>query len=551
MNQHVAPTRRRAITAATATLTALAIVAGFVVLTGVTSTPSQASTGSVDALPSASASIEVGPEPSVSATPAAPATATASPTGAPTGSVADIKNVVLILADDLDWALFDRIPRLAALKAEGMTFANSTVTDSLCCPSRTSILRSQYIHNHRVVSNIVETGGGWPTFKALGEQKDCLPVWLKSAGVTTGLFGKYLNDYTMSTNAKHGIPPGWDQFAVPVSHAESYSGYDYTLNDNGTQRSYGSRPKDFLNDVITKKATDFIRTSPDGFFLELASFSPHRPAPVATRNKGTHLGEVAPRFPNYNVYGTNEPTWMRKLRTLDPQTQGMLDAQWRQRAQSAESIADSVDAVRAELAATGRSANTLIIVTSDNGYHAGAHRMRGGKRTAFREDTVVPMVVIGPGVAPGSRVDAMTSTVDLAPTITDLLGAQSPAWIDGRSLTGILGSGQVPTDWRTAALSESMGQSAPKDPDYQADAPPNFSALRTPQWLFVVYRSGERELYDLANDPYELNNIASTADAGLVAGLYSQLQALRSCVGPTCRTADSIPIPIPAVPLAP
>jgi len=91
-----------------------------------------------------------------------------------------------------------------------------------------------------------------------------------------------------------------------------------------------------------------------------------------------------------------------------------------------------------------------------------------------------------------------------------------------------------------------MGTSSPGDPDYQPDAPPNFTALRTPEWLFVVYRDGERELYDLTADPYELNNIIGTAAPTLVSSLYSQLQALRSCQGDTCRTADAIIQPRPA-----
>jgi arylsulfatase A-like enzyme len=426
-----------------------------------------------------------------------------------------------------------------------MTFTNHTVTDSLCCPSRTSILRSQYLHNHHVVTNSVATGGGWPTFKKLGEERDCLPVWLKSAGVTTALFGKYLNDYTLKYSDGR-VPPGWDQWAVPMSGADSYRGYDYVLNENGVLREYGSKPTDFLNDVLTAKATNFIATAPDRFFLELASYNPHRPAPVALKNKSTHLDEVAPRLPSYNAYGTNEPTWMRKIGVMGPKLQAQMDALWRQRAQSAESVADSVTAVQQALVASGRASSTMIIVTSDNGYHAGAHRMRGGKRTAFREDTVVPMVVIGPGITPGSQFTQMTSTVDLAPTIDTVLGAQTPTWVDGRSLSGILGTGTAPEGWRTAALSESMGRSTPDDPDYQPDAPPNFTALRTPQWLYVVYRSGERELYNLATDPYELNNIVTTADPALVSALNSQLQAMRACAGPTCHTADSLPIPTPA-----
>ena len=545
MNQHVAPRRRRALTAVTAVATVLATVLTMGAITAATSTPSLASPPADDPAPPSPAVIG-SPAPTSTPAPAAgtPTDGSTPGTTPATGAVTDIRNVVLVLADDLDWALFDQVPRLAALKSQGMTFTNNTVTDSLCCPSRPSIQRSQYLHNQHVISNIEATGGGWQTFKKLGEQRDCLPVWLKSGGVHTGLFGKYLNGYSESGRTKTTIPPGWDAWAVPASGSDTYSGYNYTLNVNGRWRDFGKKQNDFLNDVITSKSVDFIRTAPDGFFLEFASYSPHSPSPVAVRNKGTHLTDAAPRTPSYNTYGTNEPTWLRRLPPLSLQRQGEMDARWRKRAQSAESVADSIDAIRAELVASGRAANTLIVVTSDNGYHLGTHRMRGGKRTAFREDTVVPMVVIGPGIAPGSRIDAMTSTVDLAPTFTELLHGQAPAWVDGRSLVPILTTGTVPTDWRTAALSESMGQSTPQDPDYQPDAPPPFSALRTPQWLFVSYRDGERELYDLTTDPFEMNNIASTADPTLVAALNSQLQALRSCAGAACRTADSLPVPL-------
>lgn len=90
-----------------------------------------------------------------------------------------------------------------------------------------------------------------------------------------------------------------------------------------------------------------------------------------------------------------------------------------------------------------------------------------------------------------------------------------------------------------------MGLSKPDDPDYQVQAPPPFSALRTERWLFVVYRDGERELYDRLADPDEMNNIARSADPQVVAQLNSQLQALRACAGASCRSADAIVTPSP------
>ena len=90
-----------------------------------------------------------------------------------------------------------------------------------------------------------------------------------------------------------------------------------------------------------------------------------------------------------------------------------------------------------------------------------------------------------------------------------------------------------------------MGRSTRGDPDYQVQAPPSFSALRTERWLFVVYRDGERELYDRLADPDEMNNIARTADPQPVAQLNSQLQVLRACAGTSCRSADAIVVPSP------
>jgi len=194
------------------------------------------------------------------------------------GDLTDVTNVVFVLVDDLDWNLFNQIPRLAALKEQGITFTNQTVTDSLCCPSRVSIMRGQYIHNHKVISNIEETGGGWPTFRDRKQEQDSLPVWLDNAGVTTALFGKYLNDFPSKPSEATYIPPGWDAWGVPISRGDSYTGYNYTMNDNGTLVRYGNKSTDFLNDVITDKATDFIETATSPFFLELSTYSPHKPA---------------------------------------------------------------------------------------------------------------------------------------------------------------------------------------------------------------------------------------------------------------------------------
>jgi arylsulfatase A-like enzyme len=170
-----------------------------------------------------------------------------------------------------------------------------------------------------------------------------------------------------------------------------------------------------------------------------------------------------------------------------------------------------------------------------------------GKRTPYASDTVVPMIVMGPGVPMGVSVDAMTSATDLGPTFAQILGATAPNWVDGRSLVGFLSRGETPQGWRNAALSESLGISTPADPDYQKNAPPQFFALRSEKWLYVEYADGSKTLYDRESDPFEMVNLVKTADPLLLASLSEQLKQLKVCSGASCRTADSITIPLATV----
>lgn len=528
-------TQRRTIVGLTSVLTVLAVIAGFLALGEYTSRISPASAAPADNFQDAS-----GPEILGTDTLLSPVNDSVEPAEPPT-----FRNVVMVLADDLDWKLFDQIPRLVALKEQGLTFTNHTVVDSLCCPSRVTILRSQYIHNHKVISNIEATGGGWPTFKRLGEHKDNLPVWLSRAGVTTALYGKYMNEYPTRPAGIRYVPPGWDEWGVPISRGDSYSGYSYTLNDNGELIRYGTKPQDFLNDVLNDKARSFISQTSDPFFLYLSTYTPHKPFATAPRHLGTHIGTVAPRTPAYNSFGENEPAWLAKFPQLTDWKLSQLDKTWRKRAQSAETVADSVEAVMAELKATGKDKETLVVVTTDNGYHVGEYRMPKGKRTPYATDTVVPMIAIGPGIPAGVEVDAMTSTIDLAPTFVELLGGQTPDWVDGRSLVPFLATGQKPDNWRNAALSESIGETNKSDPDFLPFIPPPFSALRTPRWMYVEYDDGSRALYDQLTDPFELRNVVDLVDPAFVRALSAQLAQLDRCAGPSCREADAVTITDP------
>jgi arylsulfatase A-like enzyme len=527
-----------------ASLTAIAVIVGLGAISVITpGSPVVAPAGAAE--PTTPALVL----PTDVASPADPNGGEATPTVEPTPGVEPgIKNVVLLLADDLDTALFDAVPRLAALRGEGTSLTNFVVTDSLCCPSRTSIMRSEYVHNHRVLSNIPATGGGWETFYKRHLQRDCLPVWLQRSGVQTALVGKYLNGFPKGAPSRTYIPPGWSHFTTSISGNQSYKGYNYTLNQNGRLVRHGSAPVDFLNDVLTTDAAEYITSATEPFFLELSTYNPHVPSPIAPRNVGSHAGATMPRTPSFDARGTFEPNWLRKTPNLTSRQLANVDRKWTRRLESAESVADSYDAVVAALSASGHLQDTLIIVTSDNGYHMGQHRLASGKQTPFREDTIVPAVLIGPGIAKGATIDQMTSTIDLAPTIARALGSSVPEWTDGRDLSPLLAN-PTSTPWRTGVLVESLAAARPGDVDYTNFDAPTLRALRTRDWLFVEYVKGGETLYDLVHDPYEINNIASVAPSSVLDPLRAQLAALKNCSGSECRVADSLPDP--AVPISP
>ena len=498
-------------------------------------------------------------EPVGSATSAPPSVAPApgssrslAPAIAPAGSVVEsgvesgvesevtqIKNVVLLLADDLDWPLFQEVPRLAALAQAGTTLTNFVVTESLCCPSRASILRSQYVHNHRVDSNVPETGGGWDTFYRLGHQKDNLPTWLNAAGVSTAHIGKYLNGFPGRRLDPAYLPPGWDYFVTAVRGGGSpYDGYNYTLNSNGVISRHYKGPFDFLEDVLTAETNKWLETATTPFYLEFNSYLPHSPAPTSERNLGSRAGAQAPRGPAFNAKGTSEPKWLRSLPLLTPAQLAAMDRLWTRRLESAETLADSFDAIMAQLRTTGHLDDTLIIITSDNGYHLGNHRLPSGKQTPFREDSVVPAVLIGPGIAAGSVISSMTSTIDLAPTIANLLGAEAPSWVDGRDLLPLI-TAPTSAPWRTGVLTENLQATLVGDPDYSDFQAPTFQALRTEDYLYVTFGKNQVALYDLRTDPHEINNVLRLTSPAVVARLAAQLASLSVCSGPSCRVADT------------
>jgi N-acetylglucosamine-6-sulfatase len=214
--------------------------------------------------------------------------------------------------------------------------------------------------------------------------------------------------------------------------------------------------------------------------------------------------------------------------------------------------------------AAGALDNTYIVFMSDNGYHLGEHGIPIGKQSPYDESLRVPLIVRGPGVAAGAVVDSMALNLDLAPTFAELAGAAPADFVDGRSLVPLL-DGAPPAEWRHGFLAEHYDRTLPGQwgapgpvlveatPDDQealeleegdtiagvspADSPP-YLALRTERYLYVEYANGELELYGMQTDPYQLENLAATADPALLADLAARLDQLRLCAGAECRAEE-------------
>lgn len=217
--------------------------------------------------------------------------------------------------------------------------------------------------------------------------------------------------------------------------------------------------------------------------------------------------------------------------------------------------------------------HTALMGKYMNGYHQGEHRIAKGKQSPYEESEKVPFIVVGPGVPAGTERIEPISLIDLAPTFLDWAGLTPAAAesMDGRSLRPLLQGSDPMATWRTAVLFEKVGSAqdpveltglmfadrvAPDDEDSEVHvniplAPgvvqeaklPRFEGLHTDRYSYIRYGDGAIEFYDLWSDPFQLNNLAESAPAELLALFETQLAAMVACQGATCRTADTFSLP--------
>jgi arylsulfatase A-like enzyme len=471
-------------------------------------------------------------------------------TSTETGSVPASKapNIVVVMTDDQDVATLQYMPHVKQLLIDrGVQFTHHTVVYPLCCPSRSAYLSGQVGHNNHVRGNIAPAGG----YDNL-DTSETLPVWLSAAGYATEHLGKYPNGYDGHQHpATGGVPPGWTEWHGAVDPT-TYEFYGYTLNENGVDVTHGATEADYQTDVLTGLATDFIQRRSQGdqpFFLDVAYLAPHwefRPGTSGIVNVGDveggsgesslgtppvpakrHLGMFtdvqAPRPPSFNEADVSDkPQFVQDTPLLTASQIDQIDRWYRKRLASLQAVDEGVAKIVQTLADTGELNNTYIVFTADNGWLQGEHRLALQKTHAYTESSTVPLVIAGPGVKAGGKVTDNTEHLDLTATILDLAGAKAEGHpLDGMSLVPYLSKPRL--NLGRAAFQES----SPDDAGYVS--------VRAGRWKYVEYNNGDRELYDLVADPYQLQSLhEDPSKAELIARLSALLEGFRTCKGSSC-----------------
>jgi len=408
------------------------------------------------------------------------------------GTGADTRpNIVFIVTDDqtID-SIAAGTPAMPWLDAQvtspthhWLRFTNAFFNFSLCCPSRATFLTGQYAFHHHVEGNSM--GGKL-------DESSTVATWLHDAGYHTGLIGKYLNHYPFQRGDY--IPPGWDRWFAKEGDNSEY--YGFTVNDQGTAISYDGTGV-YSTDLYGQKARAFVDAAPAGvpFFLYLAFSAPHAPYQPAPGDLGTLDGQTTVHNPDLNEADVSDkPAWVQGRPLVN------LSHEDRNRQLEYETLLEvdrQVHALVDDLSARGLLNNTIIVFTSDNGYAFGEHRW-DGKRCEYDECLREAFLVRAPGATAGT-IDALVSNVHVAPTFAALAQTTPSIPVDGVSLVPLF-DGSVPGDWRTGVLFE-----------YQFDSStpiPTYVGIRTADAKYVELATGEKELYRLGTDPWELTNVA-------------------------------------------
>jgi iduronate 2-sulfatase len=454
------------------------------------------------------------------------------------------KNVLFLIADDLNNYLgcYDdpraKTPNIDKLAARGVKFDRAYCTFPLCGPSRNSMLTGLYPNSTGILANAQIFRQTIPTQVSLTQA-------FRQQGYFAARIGKlyhYNVPKSIGTNG-HDDPASWELELNPAGVdrlEEEPKIFSLTPGQFGGTLSWYASPKS------DEHHTDGLEAADAEWVLERCAKQKQRPFFLAVGFFRPHTPYVAPRTPYFDLYPEAQMPVVQGVKedqadlpapalgSYKKEQDQLTDDLRRQALQAYYASISFMDAqvgrVVAALDRLGLAENTVIVFTSDHGYHMGEHGL-WQKQSLFEGSARVPLLIVAPGTTGrGTVAKTPVSHLDLYPTLTELAGFKAPANLQGQSLAPIL---QDPSakgrGWALTQVVRGGNFNRQGAAPAQGDKGQRFFgySLRTPRWRYTEWDEGTqgRELYDHAADPKELTNLASQPEhAPTVAELSTQLR---------------------------
>ncbi len=453
------------------------------------------------------------------------------------------RNVLFIIADDLNNSLGCygaaqmKTPNIDRLAGRGVRFDRAYCAYPLCGPSRNAFLTGLYPNSTGILTN-------GQIFRQTIPSRASLPQAFRQQGYLAARVGKlyhYNVPNSIGTNG-HDDPGSWEVETNPAGVDRlDEEPLIYSL----TPGSFGGTLSWHASDKPDEKHTDGLEAADAEWILERCAKQKDRPFFLAVGFFRPHTPYVSPK-PYFDLYSKEQMPVVQGieddqkdipkagLMSYKKEQDKLTDELRREARQAYYASISFMDAqagrVLAALDRLGLRDNTIVVFTSDHGYHLGEHGL-WQKQSLFEESSRVPLIMAGPGVAkPGSVATAPVSLLDVYPTLTELCGVKPPEIMHGQSLAPILkdtsatGRGWALTEvvrgggFKRAGASPAVGDDVRRFIGY---------SLRTPRWRYTEWDEGKegRELYDHEADPKEITNLAeSPAQAAVIAELSAKLR---------------------------
>jgi arylsulfatase A-like enzyme len=416
---------------------------------------------------------------------------------------------VVLLLDDMRADQLGELPlTMARLAPHAVQFERAYVTVPMCCPERASFLSGGWLPQHTGVLTNEYPRGGATRFP----DDDTLATRLQAADYATALHGKYLNDYV---DLGMYVPPGWSDWAA-VGENEPWTNFVVTAGRStvsGPGLGHELAIEGYYADWIGRAGAEFVAKNAENPYFLYSSFrAPHDPHEPHPDDAGLHAGVQFRGGAFEELDLSDKPAWVQRVPRMDEQQLAQFDLDNQARLDTFPSVDRAIIQILDAIEAQEGGANTVVVLTSDNGQLWREHRL-SAKGVAYEESVRVPLVAWNPSLTARTTTELVATNLDLAATALDFAGADVTG--EGQSLRELF------CDEGAKGREQVFLQAWPENM-------PNWAGLVDARWKYIETATGERELYDLENDPFELENVATLAEnEPTVAAMASQVASQR------------------------